>query len=182
MAFESLTNKLNKAFKNLSGQGKLTEKNMNEMLKEVRMSLLEADVNYQVVKDFIANVKEKAMGTEVMDSLNPSQMVVKIVHDEIVALLGDGDNELNLTSFSTIMLVGLQGTGKTTHVAKIAKVLKTKQNRKVLIIAGDTIRLAAVEQLETLADEIGVDLYKDDLSKKAVDIIKEGVAYAKNNG
>ena len=100
MAFESLTNKLNKAFKNLSGQGKLTEKNMNEMLKEVRMSLLEADVNYRVVKDFIANVKEKAMGQEVMDSLNPSQMVVKIVHDEIVHLLGDGDNKLNLSHFT----------------------------------------------------------------------------------
>ena len=100
MAFESLTNKLNQAFKNLSGQGKLTEKNMNEMLKEVRMSLLEADVNYRVVKSFIENVKEKALGQKVYDALNPSQMVVKIVRDEIVSLLGDGDNELKLTSFS----------------------------------------------------------------------------------
>ena len=130
MAFESLSERLNKAIKNISGQGKLTEKNMNEMLKEVRLSLLEADVNYNVVKEFVENVKEKALGQEVMDSLNPGQMVVKIVHDEIVALLGDGDNELNLTSFSTIMLVGLQGTGKTTAAAKIANVLKKKKGKK----------------------------------------------------
>ena len=181
MAFESLTNKLNKAFKNLSGQGKLTEKNMNEMLKEVRMSLLEADVNYQVVKDFIANVKEKAMGTEVMDSLNPSQMVVKIVHDEIVALLGDGDNELNLTSFSTIMLVGLQGTGKTTAAAKIANVLKKKKGKKPLLVACDIIRPAAIEQLKTLGKSIDVEVYSEGVDVDVLTQVKHALDYAKAN-
>lgn len=179
MAFESLTNKLNKAFKNLSGQGKLTEKNMNEMLKEVRMSLLEADVNYRVVKDFIANVKEKAMGQEVMDALNPSQMVVKIVHDEIVSLLGEGDNELNLSSFSTIMLVGLQGTGKTTAAAKIANLLKKKKGKKVLLVACDIIRPAAIEQLKTLGNSIGVEVYSEGVGVNVLTQVKNALAYAK---
>ena len=181
MAFESLTNKLNKAFKNLSGQGKLTEKNMNEMLKEVRMSLLEADVNYRVVKDFIANVKEKAMGQEVMDSLNPSQMVVKIVHDEIVHLLGDGDNKLNLSHFSTIMLVGLQGTGKTTAAAKIANLLKKKKGKKVLLVACDIIRPAAIEQLKTLGKSIDVEVYSEGVGVDVVTQVKNALNYAKMN-
>lgn len=179
MAFESLTNKMNKALKNLSGQGKLTEKNMNDMLKEVRMSLLEADVNYQVVKDFVAHVKEKAMGTEVMDSLNPSQMVVKIVHDEIVSLLGEGDNELNLKSFSTIMLVGLQGTGKTTAAAKIANVLKKKKNRKVMLVACDIIRPAAIEQMKTLGNNIDVEVYSEGVEVDVLTTAKHALAYAK---
>ncbi len=179
MAFESLTNKMNKALKNLSGQGKLTEKNMNDMLKEVRMSLLEADVNYQVVKDFVAHVKEKAMGTEVMDSLNPSQMVVKIVHDEIVSLLGEGDNELNLKSFSTIMLVGLQGTGKTTAAAKITNVLKKKKNRKVMLVACDIIRPAAIEQLKTLGNSIDVEVYSEGVEVDVLTTAKHALAYAK---
>lgn len=114
MAFESLSERLGKAFKNITGKGKLSEKNMNDMLREVRMSLLEADVNYGVVKDFIARVKEKALGTEVMTSLNPGQMVVKIVHDEIVALLGNEEAPINYkkTGITTVMMVGLQGTGK----------------------------------------------------------------------
>lgn len=179
MAFESLTNKMNKALKNLSGQGKLTEKNMNDMLKEVRMSLLEADVNYQVVKDFVAHVKEKAMGTEVMDSLNPSQMVVKIVHDEIVSLLGEGDNELDLKSFSTIMLVGLQGTGKTTAAAKIANVLKKKKNRKVMLVACDIIRPAAIEQLKTLGNSIDVEVYSEGVEVDVLTTAKHALVYAK---
>lgn len=182
MAFESLTNKLNKTFKNLSGQGKLTEKNMNDMLKEVRMSLLEADVNYNVVKNFVANVKEKAMGKEVMDSLNPSQMVVKIVRDEIVSLLGDEDNELKLDSFSTIMLVGLQGTGKTTAAAKIANVLKKKKNRKPLLVACDIIRPAAIEQLKTLGNSIGVEVYSEGIEVNVLTQVEHAVQYAKENG
>lgn len=181
MAFESLTNKLNKAFKNLSGQGKLTEKNMNEMLKEVRMSLLEADVNYRVVKDFIKNVQEKAIGQKVFDALNPSQMVVKIVHDEIVSLLGDGDNELNLAHFSTIMLVGLQGTGKTTAAAKIANLLKKKKGKRVLLVACDIIRPAAIEQLKTLGNSIGVEVYSEGVGVDVVTQVKNALAYAKEN-
>ena len=179
MAFESLTSKLNQAFKNLSGQGKLTEKNMNEMLKEVRMSLLEADVNYRVVKTFIENVKEKALGQKVYDALNPSQMVVKIVRDEIVSLLGDGDNELKLTSFSTIMMVGLQGTGKTTAAAKIANVLKKKKGKKVLLVACDIIRPAAIEQLKTLGNSIGVEVYSEGVGVNVVTQVKNAIAYAK---
>lgn len=179
MAFESLTNKLNQAFKNLSGQGKLTEKNMNDMLKEVRMSLLEADVNYRVVKSFIENVKEKALGQKVYDALNPSQMVVKIVRDEIVSLLGDGDNELKLTSFSTIMMVGLQGTGKTTAAAKIANVLKKKKGKKVLLVACDIIRPAAIEQLKTLGNSIGVEVYSEGVGVNVVTQVKNAIAYAK---
>ena len=179
MAFESLTSKLNQAFKNLSGQGKLTEKNMNEMLKEVRMSLLEADVNYRVVKTFIENVKEKALGQKVYDALNPSQMVVKIVRDEIVSLLGDGDNELKLTSFSTIMMVGLQGTGKTTAAAKIANVLKKKKGKKVLLVACDIIRPAAIEQLKTLGNSIGVEVYSEGVGVDVVTQVKNAIAYAK---
>ena len=135
MAFESLTNRLNKAFRDITGKGKLTEKNMNDMLREVRMSLLEADVNYKVVKDFIDHVKEKALGADVMSSLNPSQMVVKIVHDEIVELLGTSEASINFKSsgITTIMMVGLQGTGKTTASAKIANVLKKKKARKPLL-------------------------------------------------
>ena len=146
MAFESLSDRLSKAFKNISGQGKLTEKNMNEMLKEVRMSLLEADVNYTVVKDFIANVKEKAMGQEVMDSLNPGQMVVKIVRDELQTLLGTSDARINFkkTGITTVMMVGLQGTGKTTASAKIAKYCKEKLAKRVLLVACDVIRPAAI--------------------------------------
>lgn len=184
MGFDTLQEKITKSFRNLQGKGKLSEKNMEDTLHEIRSAMLEADVNYGVTKDFLNRVKEESLGQDVMNAVDPGQLLIKIVHDELIKLLGDEDNELHFKDhgLSVFMLVGLQGTGKTTHVAKIAKVLKTKQNRKVLIIAGDTIRLAAVEQLETLADEIGVDLYKDDLSKKAVDIIKEGVAYAKNNG
>lgn len=126
MAFESLSERLNKAFKNISGQGKLTEKNMTDMLKEVRMSLLEADVNYDVVKSFVENVKEKALGQEVLDSLNPGQMVVKIVHDELQTLLGEEDARIHFKKqgMTTVMMVGLQGTGKTTASAKIANYCK----------------------------------------------------------
>ena len=136
MAFESLSERMSKAFRNITGKGKLTEKNMNDMLREVRMSLLEADVNYRVVKDFIERVKEKSLGTEVMSSINPGQLVVKIVHDEIVDLLGTKDAPLNYrtSGITTIMMVGLQGTGKTTAAAKIANVIKKKQNRKPLLV------------------------------------------------
>lgn len=177
MAFESLTSKLNKTFRDLSGKGKLTEKNMNDMLREVRMSLLEADVNYTVVKNFIERVKTKAMGTDVLESVVPSQMVVKIVHDEIIELLGHGENELNLkpSGLSVIMMAGLQGTGKTTAAAKIANVLRKKKNRKPILVACDIIRPAAIEQLKTLGNSIGVEVYSEGVG---VDVCTQ-VAHAK---
>lgn len=184
MAFESLNERLNKAFKNITGKGKLTENNMNEMLREVRMSLLEADVNYQVVKDFVGRVKEKALGTEVMSSLNPGQMVVKIVHDEIAELLGSEEAPINYKKFgiTTIMMVGLQGTGKTTAAAKIANVIKKKQARKPLLVACDLIRPAAIEQLKTLGKQIEVEVYSKGIETPAVDTAQSAMAYAQNNG
>lgn len=184
MAFESLSERMNKAFKNITGKGKLTEKNMNDMLREVRMSLLEADVNYGVVKDFVARVKEKALGTEVMSSLNPGQMVVKIVHEEIVALLGEEEAKINYKKFgvTTIMMVGLQGTGKTTAAAKIANVIKKKQLRKPLLVACDLIRPAAVEQLKTLGASIGVEVFSMGMEVSALDTAQRAMAYAQQNG
>jgi len=183
MAFESLTSRLSKAFKNVIGKGKLSEKNMNDMLREVRMSLLEADVNYKVVKDFIERVKEKAMGIEVMESLDPGQMVVKVVRDELVELLGSGESELSFKTagVSSIMMVGLQGTGKTTASAKIANVLKKKKSRKVLLVACDLMRPAAVEQLQTLGKQIDVEVFTLGLETPAVETAKQALAYAKNN-
>ncbi len=184
MGFDSLQEKLTKTFRNLQGKGKLTEKNMESTLQEIRAALLEADVNYQVVKDFLTRVKDESLGQDVLNSVDPGQLVIKIVHDEIVKLLGSEDAELhfNEQGLTTIMVVGLQGTGKTTHIAKIAKLLKEKQNRKPMIIAADNIRLAAVDQLVTLGEEIGVEVYHTDIETKAVDIVSQGVAYAKSKG
>ena len=182
MAFESLSDRLNKAIKNISGQGKLTEKNMNDMLKEVRMSLLEADVNYEVVKSFVANVKEKALGQEVLDSLNPGQMVVKIVHDELQNLLGDSDARIHFKKqgMTCIMMVGLQGTGKTTASAKIARYAKEKLARRVLLVACDVVRPAAIEQLQTLGESIDVEVFTRGAEVSALQTAKEAVAYAKD--
>ena len=182
MAFESLSERLNKAIKNISGQGKLTEKNMNDMLKEVRMSLLEADVNYTVVKNFIADIKEKAMGQEVMDSLNPGQMVVKIVRDELQELLGQEDARINFkkTGMTTIMMVGLQGTGKTTASAKIARYCKEKLSRRVLLVACDVVRPAAIEQLQTLGKNIDVEVFSLGVETNAVETAKQALKYARD--
>ena len=182
MAFESLSDRLNKAIKNISGQGKLTEKNMNDMLKEVRMSLLEADVNYTVVKNFVANVKEKALGQEVMDSLNPGQMVVKIVRDELQELLGQEDAKINFkkNGMTTVMMVGLQGTGKTTASAKIAKYCKNKLSRRVLLVACDVIRPAAIEQLKTLGKDIDIDVFSLGVEVGAVETARQALKYAKD--
>lgn len=183
MAFESLSERMNKAFRNITGKGKLTEKNMNDMLREVRMSLLEADVNYTVVKDFIEKVKEKALGTEVMTSINPGQLVVKIVHDEIVALLGTEDAPLNYkqNGITTIMMVGLQGTGKTTAAAKIANVIKKKQSRNPLLVACDIIRPAAIEQLQTLGKTIGMEVFTKGVDVPALEAAKQAMVYAKEH-
>lgn len=184
MAFENLSERLGKVFKNITGKGKLTEKNMNDMLREVRMSLLEADVNYGVVKDFISRIKEKAMGQEVLTSLNPGQMVVKIVHDEIVALLGTEDAPVNYkkSGITTIMMVGLQGTGKTTASAKIANLMKKKQGRNPLLVACDVIRPAAIDQLKTLGESIGVEVFSLGVETKALETAKQAMVYAKENG
>jgi signal recognition particle subunit SRP54 len=161
MAFEALTDKFSKILKAVRGQSRLTEKNMDDMLKEVKVALLEADVNYKVTRDFIAEIKEKALGEKVYDQLNPSQMVVKIVKDELVELLGSDKSELHFNSNkpTIIMLAGLQGSGKTTSAAKLANLFKTKFNKKVRLAACDVYRPAAIEQLSQLAKSIGVPLF-----------------------
>lgn len=149
MAFESLSQKLTNAFRHIQGKAKLSETNMEHMLKEVRLALLEADVNYKVVKQLIEDIKEEAIGEKVLNALNPDQMVVKVVHDKLVALLGAEESALTLADhgLSTIMMVGLQGGGKTTSTAKIANILNKKNAKKVLLVACDTYRPAAIEQL-----------------------------------
>ena len=183
MAFESLSERLNKAFKNISGQGKLTEKNMNDMLKEVRMSLLEADVNYDVVKSFVENVKEKALGQEVLDSLNPSQMVVKIVHDELQVLLGEEDARIHFKKqgMTTVMMVGLQGSGKTTTAGKIAKLITEKQGKKPLLVAGDIYRPAAIDQLKTLGAQLNIPVFSKGTDTPVETIVTEALTKARDD-
>ena len=182
MAFESLTEKFKRIIKDIRGQARLTESNMDDMLKEVRIALLEADVNFKVVKAFIENIKQKAIGEEVYTKLNPSQMVVKIVHDELVELLGSGDSELKFESGkpTIIMMVGLQGTGKTTSAGKLAYLMKNKMNKKVLLAAGDIYRPGAIEQLEQLGEKIGVPVFSMGNQVSPVEIAKKAKEKAYN--
>ena len=161
MAFDSLSDRLNKTIRNIAGKGKLTDDNMESMLKEVRLALLEADVNYKIVKDFLNDVREKARGEDVINSVQPGEMLVKIVHDELVNLLGNEESELHFkeSGITVIMMVGLQGTGKTTSVGKIARICKTKLEKNPLLIAADVIRPAAIEQLKTLGKEIDTEVF-----------------------
>ncbi len=174
MAFDSLSEKLNNTFKKLRGKGVLSEKDIDEAMREIRLSLLEADVNYKVVKEFVAAVKERALGEEVLRSLTPGQQVVKIVNDEMISLLGGVSGKLTYSSsgFTTIMLVGLQGTGKTTTAGKLAAYL-LKEGKKPMLAACDVQRPAAIDQLEIVGSQIGVPVYTDrdckDPAKIAVD-------------
>ncbi len=183
MAFDSLSERLNHAMRNVAGKGKLTDKNMEDMLKEVRLALLEADVNYRIVKDFLEEVRNKARGEDVINSVEPGEMLVKIVHDQLIDLLGNEEAEIHFkeTGITTIMMAGLQGTGKTTSAAKIANLLK-KKDRKILMIAADVIRPAAIEQLQTLGKEIDTEVFTKGVSVSAVDTVKEGMRYAETNG
>lgn len=182
MAFESLTEKFKRIIKGIRGQAHLTESNMDEMLKEVRVALLEADVNFKVVKTFIENIKTKAIGAEVYTKLNPSQMVVKIVHDELVTLLGSDDSELKFETNkpTIIMMVGLQGTGKTTTAGKLAYLMKNKLNKKVLLAAGDIYRPGAIDQLEQLGKQIDVPVFSMGNDISPVEIAKKAKEKAYN--
>ncbi len=183
MAFENLTEKLSRIFKKLRGQARLSESNMDEMLKEIRVALLEADVNYKVVKEFINNVKEKAIGQDVLTKLNPSQMITKIVHDELEELLGGGENEINYQTNrpTVILLVGLQGSGKTTSAGKLAYLMKNKLHKKVLLAAGDVYRPAAIDQLKQIAESINVPVFSKGTDVSPVQIAKEAKEEAFNN-
>ncbi len=180
MAFESLSDKFSSIFKKLSGNARLSEKNMDDMLKEIRVALLEADVNFKVVKAFVNDVKEKALGQDVYNKINPSQMVVKIVHDEIETLLGEDQGELvlNPKGLTVIMLVGLQGTGKTTTAGKLAYFLKHKENKKVMVAALDIYRPGAIEQLETVAKNAEAEFFSLGNKVNPVEIAKKARAKA----
>lgn len=182
MAFDSLSERLQSTLKKVSGQGQLTESNMQEMLTEIRLALLEADVNYEVVKQFIASTKEKALGADVIGSLKPGQVLVKIVHDELVHLLGDEVSEIDFNKKPTIiMMVGLQGSGKTTTAGKIAKLITKKYNKKPLLVAGDIYRPAAVDQLVTLGKQLDVPVYEKGTTETAENIVKGALNFAALN-
>lgn len=183
MAFDSLSERLNHAMRNVAGKGKLTDKNMEDMLKEVRLALLEADVNYRIVKDFLEEVRNKARGEDVINSVEPGEMLVKIVHDQLIDLLGNEEAEVRFkeSGITTIMMAGLQGTGKTTSAAKIANLFK-KKDRKTLMIAADVIRPAAIEQLQTLGKEIDTEVFTKGVETSALETVRQGMAYAETNG
>ncbi|MBO7703543.1 MAG: signal recognition particle protein [Solobacterium sp.] len=184
MAFDSLSERLNKTMRNIAGKGRLTDANMEDMLKEVRLALLEADVNYRVVKDFLNSVREKARGADVLNSVEPGEMLVKIVHDEIINLLGEEQAPLNFKDhgITIIMLVGLQGTGKTTSVAKIARICRTKYGRNPMLIAADIIRPAAIDQLKTLGQEIDTEVFSLGTEVNALETVKQGLEHAREAG
>ena len=181
MAFDSLQDKLVKTIRNIQGKGKLSERNMEETLKEIRVALLDSDVNYHVVQDFLNRIKEEALGKDVLNSIDPGDLLVKIVHDEIVKLLGDEDNSIkfNSSGITPIMMVGLQGTGKTTQAVKIANALK-KQGKRVLLVAGDVVRPAAIEQLKTLASQIDIEVFTKGLFVNALNTSVEAMKYAES--
>ena len=181
--FENLSERLERSFKILKGEGKITELNVAETLKDVRRALLEADVNYNVAKKFTEDVKEKALGQDVLTAVRPGELMVKIVHDELATLMGGKAAELNLTGVPAIILMsGLQGSGKTTFSGKLANLLKTKQGKKPLLVACDVYRPAAIEQLRVLAEQLNVPIFSDLESKDPVSIARRGVAEAKAQG
>ena len=160
--FDNLSERLERSFKILKGEGKITEINVAETLKDVRKALLDADVNYKVAKTFTDTVKQKALGQNVLTAVKPSQLMVKIVHDELAQLMGGETAEINLESKPTVILMsGLQGSGKTTFTAKLARMLKTKRNKRPLLVACDVYRPAAIEQLKVLASDIDLPVYAE---------------------
>ncbi|MCC8358137.1 MAG: signal recognition particle protein [Oscillospiraceae bacterium] len=183
MAFESLSEKLNNIFKKLRGKGRLTQADVKAAMKEVRMVLLEADVSYKVVKDFVNTVTEKATGTEILESLNPAQMVIKIVNEEMTSLMGGQAEKLLYSSKvpSVVMVVGLQGAGKTTNTAKLAAWVKKHQNKRPLLAACDVYRPAAIKQLETVGGQVGVPVFQMGQANP-VDIAKAAVEHARRHG
>ena len=179
--FENLSEKFDKAFKIIKGKGKITEINIAESLKEVRKALIDADVSYAIAKEFCATVKEKALGRDVLSSVEPGQLMVKIVHDELAALMGGEAQGVNLNGNPAVILMsGLQGSGKTTFSAKLSHFLKTKKNKSVLLVACDVYRPAAINQLKVLGEQIGVEVFAKEDSKDAVSIAKEAITYAKS--
>ena len=179
--FQSLSDRLSQSLRNVTGKARLSEENIQETLREVRMALLEADVALPVVKDFVESIKQRALGQEVMKSLSPGQAFLKIVQDELETVMGSANEGLDLatTPPAVIMMAGLQGAGKTTTVAKLAKLLKERDKKKVTVVSADIYRPAAIKQLETLAAEVGADFFPSDAGQKPIDIVQAAVAHAK---
>ena len=181
--FENLSDKFDRAFKILKGQGSITEINVAETLKEVRRALIDADVNYKIAKDFTERVKTKALGENVLTAVEPGQLMIKITRDELAELMGSSNAELDLSGNPTIILIaGLQGSGKTTFSAKLGLHLKEKKGKKPLLVACDIYRPAAIDQLHVVGEQAGVDVYSDPENKEAVSIAQKGIAQAKSNG
>ena len=181
--FENLSDRLDRSFKLLKGEGRITEINVAETLKDVRKALLDADVNYKVAKTFTDTVKEKALGQNVLTAVKPGELMVKIVHDELAELMGGETAELNLKGNpSVILMSGLQGSGKTTFSGKLAKMLKEKKGKKPLLVADDIYRPAAIEQLKVLGEQIGVPVYSEEENKNPVQIAQNAIKQAKQNG
>ncbi len=179
--FQNLQERLESAFKNIKGQARITDLNVANTIKDIRRALLDADVNFKIAKEFTDKVKEKAVGTKVLNAINPSQLMVKIVQDELTELMGGEPAEFNITGNPAVILVaGLQGSGKTTFTGKLAHYLKTQKNKNVLVVAADIYRPAAIDQLTILAEQIGVDIYKEPDTKDAVLIAKNAIKEAKN--
>ena len=184
MAFESLSEKLQNVFKNLRSKGRLTEEDVHIACKDVKMALLEADVNFRVVKNFIKTVEERAVGSDVMNGLNPGQMVIKIVNEEMTALMGSETTEITYQpgkAITVIMMCGLQGAGKTTTTAKLAAKMKLK-GKKPLLVACDVYRPAAIKQLQVNGEKVGVEVFAEGSDISPVDIAKHALAYAERNG
>ena len=181
--FEGLTDKLERAFRVLKGQGYITEINVAETLKDVRKALLDADVGFKIAKQFTDDVKEKALGENVLTAVSPGQLMIKIVHDELARLMGGEKTDINLKGQPAIYLIaGLHGSGKTTFAAKLAHYLKTKKNRHPLLVAGDVYRPAAIDQLKILGEQIGVEVFTEPDSREPVKITRHSIAYAKDKG
>ncbi|MCU6767929.1 signal recognition particle protein [Barnesiella propionica] len=180
--FENLSERLERSFKILKGEGKITEINVSETLKDVRRALLDADVNYKVAKQFTDTVKMKALGQDVLTAVKPGQLMVKIVHDELTSLMGGEAVDIKVSDNpSVILMSGLQGSGKTTFSGKLANMLKSKRGKHPLLVAGDVYRPAAIEQLKVLGEQIGVPVYTEEGSKDPVSIARNGIKYAKEN-
>lgn len=179
--FESLSERLESAFKQIRGQGRVTDLNVANTIKDIRKALIDADVNYKIAKEFTDNIREKAMGQKVLTAISPGQLMVKIVQDELAALMGGNESELDLSGNPTVILIaGLQGSGKTTFSGKLANYLKTRKGKSPMLVAADIYRPAAIDQLKILGEQISVDVFSDPDNKDAVDIARKAIAAAKS--